>query len=74
MKYATARPFADPETAARKLLEIANAIEAVQEGRIHLEPANRQFLYQEGGSPVVYLAGLTLAITRLAVAAPVEDL
>jgi hypothetical protein len=29
MKYAAARPFADPETAARTLLEIANATEAV---------------------------------------------
>jgi hypothetical protein len=64
MKYADTRPFADPEKAARKLLEIANATEAVQDGRVHLEPVNRQFLYQEGGSPVEYLAGLTFAIER----------
>jgi hypothetical protein len=31
MKYATGRPYADPEVAARKLLEIANATEAVQD-------------------------------------------
>ena len=29
MKFATARPYADPEKAARKLIEIANSIEAV---------------------------------------------
>jgi hypothetical protein len=34
MKFVTARPFADPDAAARKLVEIANATEAVQNGRI----------------------------------------
>jgi hypothetical protein len=34
MKIAADRPFADPEKAARKLLEIANEVEAVQDGRI----------------------------------------
>jgi hypothetical protein len=28
------RPFADPDTAARKLVEIANGVEAVLDGRI----------------------------------------
>jgi hypothetical protein len=40
MKYAEPRPFADPEKAARKLLEIANATEAVQDGRIYIETIN----------------------------------
>jgi hypothetical protein len=40
MKYANTRPYADPEAAARKLLEIANATEAVQAGRIHNEKIN----------------------------------
>jgi hypothetical protein len=30
MKFATDRPYADPEAAARKLIEIANSVEAVQ--------------------------------------------
>ena len=30
MKYVNDRPFADPEKAARKLLEIANTVEAIQ--------------------------------------------
>ena len=44
MKYATTRPFADPEAAARKLLEIANATEAVQDGRIHIKQINGPLL------------------------------
>jgi hypothetical protein len=31
-KYVAPRPFADPEIAAQKLMEIANAVEAVQDG------------------------------------------
>jgi hypothetical protein len=64
MKYTDARPYADPEEAARKLLEIANATEAVQDGRIHIEKINGPFLFKEGGSPAVYRAGLELAIAR----------
>lgn len=37
MKYAADRPFSDPEKATRRLLEIANATEAIQDGRIHIE-------------------------------------
>jgi hypothetical protein len=32
LKFVEPRPFADPDVAARKLLEIASTIEAVQEG------------------------------------------
>jgi hypothetical protein len=63
MKYAPTRPFADPKAAARKLLEIANATEAVQNGRIHIEKLNGPFL-QAGGSAAQYGAGLDLAIAR----------
>jgi hypothetical protein len=31
MKFAQSRPFADPEAAARKLMEIANSVESVQD-------------------------------------------
>ena len=64
MKFATVRSFADPKKAARKLLEIANAAEAVQDGRIHIEKINGPFLFKEGGSPAEYGAGLKLAIER----------
>jgi hypothetical protein len=39
-KYVQSRAYADPEAAARKLIEIANGVEAVQEGRIHIEKIN----------------------------------
>jgi len=44
VNFAANRPFADPEKAAQKLLEIANAVEAVQDGRIHIEKINGPFL------------------------------
>jgi hypothetical protein len=37
VKFATDRPFADPEKAARRLLEIASTVEPVQDGRLHIE-------------------------------------
>jgi hypothetical protein len=40
MKFVANRAFADPEAAARKLLEIANTVEPVQDGRIHIEKIN----------------------------------
>ena len=64
MKFVAPRPFADPAVAARKLLEIANAVEAVQDGRIHIEKINGAFLFKEGGSPAEYGAGLELAIAK----------
>jgi hypothetical protein len=54
MKYATDRPFADPEKAARKIVEIANATEDVQDGRIYIEKITGPFLFKEGGSPAEY--------------------
>jgi hypothetical protein len=63
MKYATEQPYADPEKAARRILEIANAVEPVQ-GRIHIEKNNEPFLFRDGGSPAEYGAGLKLAIER----------
>ena len=58
MKFATDRPYADPEKAARKLIEIANAVEAIQDGRIFIELINAPFLYQHKASPAEYKAGL----------------
>jgi hypothetical protein len=63
MKYATARPYADPEKAARRILEIANAVEPIQ-GRIHIEKINEPFLFRDRGSPAEHGAGLKLAIER----------
>jgi hypothetical protein len=64
MKFATDRPYANPETAARKLIEIANSVEAVQDGRIFIELINWPFLSELKGSPAEYKAGLEVAIGR----------
>jgi hypothetical protein len=61
MKFVTPNVFTDPQAAARKLIEIANAVEAVQDGRIYIERVNGPFL-EEGGTPDQFRAALTLAI------------
>ncbi|MCS3977516.1 hypothetical protein M2191_002199 [Bradyrhizobium japonicum] len=37
MKHAEERPYANPEAAARKLVELAADVAAVQDGRIYIE-------------------------------------
>jgi hypothetical protein len=64
MKFANARPYADPEAAARKLIGIANSVEAVQGGRIYIELINGPMLFEHMATPAEYKAGLDLAITR----------
>ena len=64
MKFVEPRPYADPEAAARKLIEIASTIEPVQDGRIYIELVNAPFLYEHKGSPAEYRAGLDRAIAR----------
>ncbi|WFU26335.1 hypothetical protein QA649_09035 [Bradyrhizobium sp. CB1717] len=50
MKHVDLRPYADPETAARKLVEIAAATHAVQDGRIYIERINSKFVALLNGS------------------------
>ena len=52
-KFAPDRPYSDPEKAARKLLEIANAVEAEQDGRIHIEKINAPFLFREHATRLI---------------------
>jgi hypothetical protein len=61
MKLIEPNHFNDSDTAARKLVEIANASEAVQDGRIYIELINIPFL-KEGGTPDQYRAALARAI------------
>jgi hypothetical protein len=49
------RPLADRDAAARKIVEIANDVEAVQDGRIYIERVN-------GGSGDDFRAGIERAI------------
>ncbi len=64
MKFIAARPFADPEAAARKLIEFANRVEAGQDGRIFVELVNWPFLTEFKGTADEYRAGLKHAIKR----------
>ena len=48
----------------RKILEIANAVEPVHDGRIHIEKINGPFQFQHGGKPAEYRAGMELTIER----------
>ena len=64
MKLTTDRPYADPEKAARRLMEHAHAFEPIQDGRIYIEKLNGPFLFIDKGSPAEYTAGLELAISR----------
>ena len=64
LKLTADRPFADPEKAARRLLEHAHAFEPVQDGRIYVENLNGPFLFGDMGTPAEYGAGLDRAISR----------
>ncbi|MDA9427116.1 hypothetical protein XH97_34115 [Bradyrhizobium sp. CCBAU 53380] len=59
MKYASAHPLAEPETAARKLVEIASGIQPVQDGRVFIELINAPFLKQGTGEQ--FSAAVTFA-------------
>ena len=59
--YVERKPLADPDAAARKLVEIANDIEAVQDGRIYIERVNEPFL-AAGGSGEQFRAGIERAL------------
>jgi hypothetical protein len=61
MKFVDRRPFTDPDAAARKLVEIANGVETVQDGRIYIERVNAPFL-AAGGSAEDFRAGIECAI------------
>jgi hypothetical protein len=63
VRYIEPTPFSDPEEAARKLIEIANAAQSVQDQRVHIELINAPFL-RAGGSPDEYRAGLERAIAN----------
>jgi hypothetical protein len=64
MKFVDPRPYADPEAAARKLMELANGVETTFAGRIHIEKINGPFLFDLRGTPAEYSAGLNLCIAN----------
>jgi ribosomal protein L14 len=63
MKFVDRRPFTDPDAAALKLVEIANGVEAVQDGRIYIERVNAPFL-AAGDSGEDFRAGIVRAVAQ----------
>ena len=63
MKFVDIRPFADPDVAARKLVEIANAVEVAQDGRVQSR-INGPMLFQLKATPAEYKAGLDRALAN----------
>jgi hypothetical protein len=63
-KFVQPLPYADPEAAARKLIELAHAFAPIQDGRIYIDAINGPFLFQNRGAPAEYSAGLKLSIER----------
>jgi hypothetical protein len=64
MKFAADRPYSDPEKAARRILEHAQAFEPVHDGRIYIENINAPFLFKDKGTPAEYKAGLDLCLAK----------
>jgi hypothetical protein len=63
MKFKEDRPFATSDAAERKLLELANAIEADHAGRLSVGVINSQFR-EAGGSYEEYGAAVAAAIAH----------
>ena len=63
MKFKKDRSFATPEAAERKLLELANAVEADHVGRLSVAVVNKQFR-EAGGSYEEYALAVKAAIAH----------
>jgi hypothetical protein len=64
VKLTADRPFADPEAAARRILDIAKQVQPAMKGRIYIELINGPFLFRDRASPAEYGAGMKLLIER----------
>ena len=62
MKNGNERPYGDPEAAARNLLELAASVEAVQDGRIHIEKIDAPFLFTLKARGHEFGAGIKYAV------------
>jgi hypothetical protein len=63
MKYKEERPLANIDAAVKKLLEIANGLEADHAGRLQIGAINSQFA-SAGGTYAEYSAAVKRAIER----------
>jgi hypothetical protein len=58
------RPYAEPEVAARKIVELANAVEPYFDNRVLIEKINGPSLNELSCTPAEYKAGLDRAIEK----------
>ncbi|WP_439398789.1 hypothetical protein ACRQ5Q_15375 [Bradyrhizobium sp. PMVTL-01] len=58
MKLKDERPYATPEAAARRLMQICRETAPVQDGRLYIEKINHPFLFRDNGTAAEYGAGL----------------
>ena len=58
------RCTADPDAAARKIIELAHAFEPIQDGRTYIEAINGPMLFELKATPAEYKAGLKLCVER----------
>ena len=63
MKFVEPSHFTDPDAAVGKLLEIANATEPAQNGRLYIELVNAAFL-KAGGTAEQFRAGIQRAVDK----------
>jgi hypothetical protein len=64
MKFTSESPYSDPEKAARRLMEHAQAFEPIQDNRVYIEKINGPFLFGDKATPAQYSAGLKYAIDK----------
>lgn len=63
-QFASERPYADPEAAARKLVELAASVPPVQDGRIYIERINAPFLFTLKAKGSEFGAGIRYAVEK----------
>ena len=63
MKFVEPSRLADPNAIVRKLMEIANATEPAQDGRIYIELVNAAFL-KAGGTAEQFRDGIKRAVDK----------
>jgi hypothetical protein len=68
VKFVDTRPLADPDAAARKIVELANAVEPYFDNRILIEKINGPFLYgkrQADAVQALKFHGMSLSIWEI---------
>jgi hypothetical protein len=61
-KFVQPRPFADPDAAARKIMEIAKGLPVYMDGPLLTEKLNWPMLTEFGATPAEYGAGIKRAV------------